>query len=535
MRRLIYLIVAAALTGCQCGGGKAEYTVGGTVVGLAGTGLVLQNVGRDDLTIDEAGEFTFATELEDGSDYFVSIAQPPTDAAETCAVANAAGTLEGADVTDVIVTCAVETFFVRGSVTGLEGSGLVLQNNATYDLAVLQDGAIVFATPLPDGSPYEVTVLTQPSDPGQTCAVASATGNVDGGDVFDVQVTCTTDPTYGIGVTVTGLIGPGLVLQNNGADDLIVDFDGDHVFSTEVPDGSGYDVTIKTVPPAMGQQCAVQNGTGTVAGADVGGPGGPTLVCQCADWTVDVFPETDIFGKSAVSSSHWVLFAESGEDGNDDHMKLYARCGDVAHLIGQTGDYAWGLGGATIVGFGPKKAINEAGSYAFQAEYDALTILTYETPTALYTGRIGQPPQLVDDLHPARDQRERADRLQGVPVSGGRGLRGLGSAAPLHPRRRFGGPGLRRPGLLRERPLPADLRDRLGGPASVQRRGPPGRGLRVGQPGRGLGPAHRCRPDPRAGRLGGDRPRRRARGGRRALPDGHQPGHQQRGHHRVPG
>ncbi|RLA00547.1 MAG: hypothetical protein DRQ47_09335, partial [Gammaproteobacteria bacterium] len=40
------------------------YTVGGSVSGLTGTGLVIQNNGGDDISLDANGDFTFATALE---------------------------------------------------------------------------------------------------------------------------------------------------------------------------------------------------------------------------------------------------------------------------------------------------------------------------------------------------------------------------------------------------------------------------------------------------------------------------------------
>jgi hypothetical protein len=81
-------------------------------------------------------------------------------------------------------------FSIGGTVSGLEGSGLVLQNNAGYDLAIDGDGSFTFATPQSDGSAYAVTVMTQPSDPSQTCIVSDGSGTVDGADVITVAVTC---------------------------------------------------------------------------------------------------------------------------------------------------------------------------------------------------------------------------------------------------------------------------------------------------------------------------------------------------------
>jgi uncharacterized delta-60 repeat protein len=171
------------------------FTVGGTVSGLSGT-VVLQNNGADDLTVNANGAFTFQTPLDDGESYAVTIRTQP--ATQTCSVANGTGTVNGADVTSVSVTCSSDTYAVGGTVTGLSGT-VVLQNNGADDLSLTANGPFVFATMLADGSAYDVTVLTQPA--GQFCSMANGSGTIDGADVGDVEVTCgesgVPDETFG--------------------------------------------------------------------------------------------------------------------------------------------------------------------------------------------------------------------------------------------------------------------------------------------------------------------------------------------------
>ncbi len=81
-------------------------TIGGTVTGLQGRGLVLQNNGGDDLPIDADGPFTFATTLEAGIRYNVTVLTNPTSPAQECVVENGSGTVPTENVTDVVVTCA---------------------------------------------------------------------------------------------------------------------------------------------------------------------------------------------------------------------------------------------------------------------------------------------------------------------------------------------------------------------------------------------------------------------------------------------
>jgi hypothetical protein len=86
------------------------------------------------------------------------------------------------------------TYTVGGVVTGLNGSGLVLQNNGGSTLAVSGPGAFTFAAALSGGSTYAVTVATQPSSPAQTCVVANGSGAIGAANVTSVAVDCTPVP-----------------------------------------------------------------------------------------------------------------------------------------------------------------------------------------------------------------------------------------------------------------------------------------------------------------------------------------------------
>jgi hypothetical protein len=83
-----------------------KYTIGGTVVNLAGNGggLVLQDNGGDNLLVNANGSFQFPTSLSSGSIYKVTVFAQPSTPAQTCTVADATGTAVG-DVTEVKVDC----------------------------------------------------------------------------------------------------------------------------------------------------------------------------------------------------------------------------------------------------------------------------------------------------------------------------------------------------------------------------------------------------------------------------------------------
>lgn len=86
------------------------------------------------------------------------------------------------------------TYTIGGSVSGLEGSGLTLQNNGADDLDISADGSFTFATAINSGTSYDVRVLTQPSGPIQECSVANSTGTANA-NVTNVMVSCETPST----------------------------------------------------------------------------------------------------------------------------------------------------------------------------------------------------------------------------------------------------------------------------------------------------------------------------------------------------
>jgi parallel beta-helix repeat protein len=70
-----------------------------------------------------------------------------------------------------------------------------------------------------------------------------------------------------IGGTVSGLTGSGLVLADNGGNDLTVSANGAFTFTTALAVGAAYAVTVRTQP--SGQTCSVSNASGTVTSSNV--------------------------------------------------------------------------------------------------------------------------------------------------------------------------------------------------------------------------------------------------------------------------
>ncbi len=82
------------------------YTIGGVVTGLfTDNSVTLQNNNGDNLTMDANSNFTFATALDDGSTYTVTVLTQPETIIQTCTVINGDSTLAGIDVESVHIDC----------------------------------------------------------------------------------------------------------------------------------------------------------------------------------------------------------------------------------------------------------------------------------------------------------------------------------------------------------------------------------------------------------------------------------------------
>jgi hypothetical protein len=270
--------------GGGAGGGGGPFIISGTIISLTGTGLILQNNGADTITIKGTGQsvaFAFPTAVT--GKYSVTVVQNPSNPAQTCGVTNGSGTAS-ANVINVVVACGT-VVTIGGTVTGLSGTGLTLQDNGGDTITITGSGNVPFQfpTPLPTGSTYTVTILKQPVLPKQTCMLSNATGTANG-VINNVQILCP-QPTFTIGGTLIGLVnGPGdtsELLNNSGDNIFVTGNDTVFTFPTQVTANGAYNVSIFVDPTSQPQPCWIFFYTG-IATSDVTS----VLVdCQHNDWT----------------------------------------------------------------------------------------------------------------------------------------------------------------------------------------------------------------------------------------------------------
>ncbi|MDH4190453.1 MAG: S8 family serine peptidase [Betaproteobacteria bacterium] len=131
---IVVLGAVSLLVACGGRGNSAppSYTIGGTVSGLADTGLVLRSGGADSLSIATNGPFTFASRIANGSAYLVTVYAQP--ASQTCTVSNGSGTMGTSDIASVSVTC-VTGFSLAGAADPLASQEWHLKNTGQSGFA----------------------------------------------------------------------------------------------------------------------------------------------------------------------------------------------------------------------------------------------------------------------------------------------------------------------------------------------------------------------------------------------------------------
>ena len=260
--------------------------------GLSGAGLVLRNNGGDDLAVSTNGLFTFATSLLSGSSYRSrSRPSPPADLHRLEWLGHRRWHQRDDCRGRLRHQSPAEIHHRRhgGGPVGRRAGPAEQRRRRPRR----QRERPLHLRHLPD-SRQQLSVTVAPSPSGQTCTVSSGSGTVGNANVTNVAVACVTNPPprFTIGGTVTGLAASGLVLRNNGGDDLSVSASGPFTFATALTSGSTYSVTVSRQP--SGQTCTVSAGTGTVGNANVTSvlvscspapPSQPTLVQHVSSGT----------------------------------------------------------------------------------------------------------------------------------------------------------------------------------------------------------------------------------------------------------
>jgi hypothetical protein len=159
--------------------------------------------------------------------------------------------------------CVLSITYLAPSGTPPNGTITFTDNSPLSNVASTSLGGSNYTQTIPlQGAGSSTPPLGPPS---LTVTIPTINETITVTDTPGVQATAT---TFTIGVTVSGLTAVNSVtLVDNGTNSLTLTGSGTFTFSKALPSGASYNVTVGTQP--TGETCAVTNGTGTVAAANV--------------------------------------------------------------------------------------------------------------------------------------------------------------------------------------------------------------------------------------------------------------------------
>ncbi len=269
-----------------------EYTIGGKVTGLLGQNLILGN--GDDSVIISASDsdlatvdyFTFPQKLRTLDNYNIFIQGYPRNPAQFCELNlnTCSGVVINNDIEDLEASCQEAYLIKVGSVSGLSGSGLTLQNNGGDNL-LIDSGAIPteFHTPVLVGSTNDITIAADPTNPWQTCLFNGTNTSEQitislAQDEYISDIICSTNQ-YDVIASIANLLNPNFILNFNGVDQAVAAGTTSHNAGT-LNSGDTFNLVVSSQP--NGQNCAIAGGSGTIKGANIY----PSISCATIGYLV---------------------------------------------------------------------------------------------------------------------------------------------------------------------------------------------------------------------------------------------------------
>lgn len=248
------------------------YSVSFRVTGLLGSGLQVENNG--DLVNVTANEtYTFSKKISSGSFYNVTVKTPPTSPIQKCIVSSGSGTVLNGNIEGIQIVCGDALYLISGTVTGLLGNGLQLQNITGAGTDTINVNAANFSfPPLPAGETYNFSIVSQPTNPSQTCSIttpAMTTGTMTATHITST-INCSTN-SFVVNAQVTGILGTlgvgnELKLTLDGSNTINVTTDGTFAFPGTYLSGGTFSIAIDNpggiIPTGV---CSLSSGTITVA------------------------------------------------------------------------------------------------------------------------------------------------------------------------------------------------------------------------------------------------------------------------------
>jgi len=240
------------------------------------------------LSLSADGAWQFPEKVVENAVYAVSLG---SIASHSCSLE---GTIQGtmtAEVSDVSVTCALNSYSFGGSAVLNEASGVTVDlmiSSAVAQTATLNsDDSWSFSSPVNHGEAYEVVVS---SPTGYLCTVSGSTTDTMTAEVNDISVLCRLTYALGGSASLNGATGVEVSVNQpeNTAQTETLDSDGAWTFGTDLFSGETFAVTVVSPPD---YSCTV---TGTTSS---------TIASDISDLAVECLPTYSVGGTATLNGA----------------------------------------------------------------------------------------------------------------------------------------------------------------------------------------------------------------------------------------
>lgn len=260
-------------------------------------------------------------------------------------------------------------FTLGGTLSGLSGCGLTLQNNGvdngsgTLPCAAKGSGVLLGGLLLSSGMAYNVTVKTQPTWPRQVCVVANGMGTIGNADVTTIEVTCTTLP------------GRFIYLANGGSSNISgFSIDAASGALTSIagsPFPAGNVPYSVTVDPSGKFAYVANQGDGSVSAFAINTTSGALTTVSGSPFAAGSFPQS-----VTVDPSDRFVYVTNGNAGNVSAYTINAASGALTAVVGSP--FAAGNSPYAVTVYAPKFGYNAAANaFAYVANGGSNDISAY--------------------------------------------------------------------------------------------------------------------------------------------------------------
>ncbi|PJZ47236.1 LamG-like jellyroll fold domain-containing protein [Leptospira brenneri] len=288
-----------------------SYSISFRVSGLMGTGLQIENNG-DVVDVSTSGTYTFSKKVSSGSPYNVTVKTAPSSPIQKCIVSSGSGTVLNGNIEGIQIVCGDALYLISGTVTGLSGNGLQIQNITGVGTDVINVNSANFSLPpIPAGETYNFSIVSQPTSPSQTCSITTpaATSGTMAAAHIPVAINCITS-SFVVNAQVTGILGTltagnELKLTLDGTNTINVTTDGTFPFPGTFLSGGTFSIAIDNpggtittgVCSLASSTITIANGTYTIPvncsnafqiSGTVSSPGGTTTSILSGSVTLDL-------------------------------------------------------------------------------------------------------------------------------------------------------------------------------------------------------------------------------------------------------